>query len=247
VEVENGFFWRTRESPAKRLDFAAVYDQVREAWFLNKARAVARAEAKRLEEQVNKKRAEGKSLSAILADLETRYASKFGPTFQLTDVARLVRPKAVQVTQYPGAYYPYSVPQDLRNKFPYPPANLVDELMKLTEKGQATVIADRPARTFYLAILEKRDDQTGRNLEELYKVFREGTRPQGPQDQLYRLFREWQAGETYRRAMEQLRREALKDDSKIGKDGAYVVSDELRRRIEGRSEAESDRRREEEE
>jgi hypothetical protein len=246
-EIENGYFWRTREVPSEVMKFAAVYDEVREAWYLDKARAVARAEARRLEEQVNEQRKAGKSVGAILANLEKNYADRFGPMFQLTDVAKLVRPKGVQFTMYPGAYSEYHVPPDLRNKFPYPPANLVDELMKLEAKGQATVIADRPARTFYLAILEKRDDQTGRNLEEYHKAFREGTKPDGPQDQLYRLFREWQAGETYKRAMEQLRREALKDDSKIGKDGTYTVSDDLRRRVEGRSDTESDRRREEEE
>jgi hypothetical protein len=91
---------------------------------------------------------------------------------------------------------------------------------------------DAPARTFYVAVLESRNDR--RNLKELFAVYKDQRH-----GELRRLFDEERAKEYRKTIVEQLRREAVGAD-KIDKDGKYILSPAIRARFEGPAPGEED-------
>src|SRR5207302_11422634 len=101
----------------------------------------------------------------------------------------------------------------------------VTQLLGLKKRGDAMVIVDAPARTFYVAVLENRDDR--QNVNEFFKVYKDPR-----EGQLWRLFDEDRTKEYRKMVVEQLRREAVGAD-KLDKDGKYIISQAVRDRFEG--------------
>jgi hypothetical protein len=210
---EATLFWRTADMPARvPVSLSAVRRQVEAAWRFERARQLARKKA--LE----------------LAKEKAQTAGDIKP-FELQDIALLV-PKGPQALAGPPVpFRPYRVPPDQAEQFPYPPADLAAQLMQLKQPGDAMVIADRPARTFYVATLVARDDR--QNLDDFFStVYGKGA----SQGALWQHFLADRSQEYRKKVLEQLRREAVGAD-KIDKDGKYVLAEDVRKRLEGRGEA----------
>jgi hypothetical protein len=142
-------WWRVEDLPARERPFDVVRDQVVAAWRFDQARALARADAERIEEAVKKNVATNKSAAEAV-----KVVRSFGPDFELNDVARLLPvPTPDPVMGQP--YQPYAVPHDL---IPYPRNDFVDRLLALKEAGDVTVLRDKPAANLYVVVLEERSD-----------------------------------------------------------------------------------------
>jgi hypothetical protein len=151
VVKEPFLWWRVEDLPARQRPFEAVRGQVEAAWRFEQARALAKAEAERIEAAVKKNVGDNKSATEA-----TKVLRSFGQEFELNDVARLL-PVQTPQAELGQPYRPYSVPHDL---MPYPRPDLVDRLMTLKAPGDAIVVRDKPAANFYVAVLEDRSDPT---------------------------------------------------------------------------------------
>ena len=125
-------------------------------------------------------------------------------------------------------YRPYQIPEDRADVFPYPPrpaVKLVQDLLRgLKRPGQATVVADRPERHFYVTVLFNRDEPS---LKEFYRVYQ---RAGEGRDDLWDRFVEEHREDYRRQVIEQLRREA----GKVDEQGRWDIPKEVRDRYEGR-------------
>ncbi len=136
-------YWRTDDKPARvQEEFSEAKDQVAQAWRFDKARALARAKAKEVEEQVRKQAGD------VLPTLKEVGDKNAWQPFDLFAVARIQdKPTAVFG---PKQYEYYRVPDD---KVEYPSNDFVDELLKLKEKGEVTILQNRPETIYYVTAL----------------------------------------------------------------------------------------------
>jgi hypothetical protein len=202
--------------------FEEVRSEVAKAWRFEKARVLARREARRLAGEVNKR------------DLSPADAERFlrehhpGEFFELDRVSQLVAPEKEVQALVRTEYRPYQVPEDRKDLFPYPPepeVKLVRDLLRdLKRPGQASVVADRPGRHFYIAVLLERDEPSLKEFYRVYKRAGEGS------DDLWDRFVEQHREDQRREVIEQLRREAGKVDDQ----GRWDIPKEVRERSEGR-------------
>src|SRR5262249_20719899 len=136
-----------------------------------------------------------------LRDLaERKKDEKWGPVFDLTNVARLVEQKSpVPVPNAARQYKKYEVPEDKKELINARP-DLADQLLKaLKEPGDTTVVWDQPEKTYYLALLD-----CAESLKQLEQDFFADYKKPAKDDQLLmRLVRE-QQGKYIRGVMEQL-------------------------------------------
>jgi hypothetical protein len=215
-------YWRSVDDPARVRPFSAVRDKVVEAWRFEKARNLARRDADALVEKINKDR-----MAPADAERHLREQKEGGEIFELDNVALLVPPTREVQPRVRKEYMRYQVPERLSGVLPYPPDDLAQQLVSLERPGEAEVVADRPARAFYVAVLFNRDEPTLKAFNDLYKKTPK-------QDTLYNLFLvEWQQ-EYHRAVLEQLRREA----GPVDKQGQFIIPEAIRRRESGRSEEE---------
>ncbi|HLJ92791.1 MAG TPA: hypothetical protein VKU02_06300 [Gemmataceae bacterium] len=146
-------YWKTDDQPAKVLTFAQARPQVEAAWRLEKARALAKAKAEELAKQA--KEAHGDFLPIL-----NEASKQYGAVFDLMGVARWARPALTSRAEAFGQYQPYTVPED---KIEYPPPwpTFVDPLLEsVHEKGDITVISNRPKDIYYVVALVRRDPPT---------------------------------------------------------------------------------------
>jgi hypothetical protein len=215
-------FWRKEDHPARERPFEVVRADVIRAWKMERARVKAEQKARKVAEAINDK----PSLPTAERILQGEEKSGWGPIFRLNNVAQLVVPEREVHLLVRGEYLPYRVPEDMRSHLPHPPADLVKQLLMLERPGEATVIADQPARTFYVAVLVSRDEPTVKQFREVYQ--------RTPRfDTLYTIFTLQRMDEYRRSVLEQLRREAAR--GKVDKDGRYEVPEDIRKRESGRS------------
>jgi hypothetical protein len=218
---ERAYYWRTDDKAAYTLpNRQAVEEKVKKAWYFDKAREVARADAEAIAKAVK-----GAGADRKLEDKQAESPSRYGKAFELAGISKLWRPEREPLHRRGFEYRPYRVPEDKRDLFPYQTKDLADQLQsRLKKRGDATVIVDAPVRTYYVAVLEDRDDRN--NIAEFFAVYRDVAHAD-----LWRLFEEDRRREYRKLVLRGLRAEAVGAD-KLDKDGRYVVAEEVRQRID---------------
>ena len=150
--------WKTEVEPAKSsATFAEAREHVFQVWKLLEARKLARRKAEEIRARVAGK--SPKEARAIFQTLLEEHAG-WGNLVHLDKVARLVpvgeeegsKTPAVLPTSKATQYVPYKVPE---GELPYPPADFLNELMKL-KQTEAALVPDRPLKDFYVAYVAKR-------------------------------------------------------------------------------------------
>jgi hypothetical protein len=210
-------FWRSEDHPARKRSFAEARSDVEQAWKMERASELARQEADRLEAKINKDRLSPEKAAQFLGK-----QTWLGQPFELDGIAQLLPGIGEDV----GEYLEYRVPEDRLKDIPYPPTDLARQLQALERPGEAMVIADQPARTFYVTVLVDRQKLT---VQEFRKVYADTPRF----DPLYTIFVVRQMGEYRRAVLEQLRREAT--GNKLDKQGRYEVPEDMRKRDSSRT------------
>jgi len=213
-------FWRAEDAPAHVRAFDVVRDQVKEAWYREQARRLARKEAERIAAELKEKHFNPSDAVKFLRE------QKPGEVYELNNVAHLIpkssefRPGLAKLA--PSDFKPYQPPKDV---IAYPSADLVDQLLKLKQPGDALVVWDQPVRHFYVAVLMEKPQIPERR--EFYEVYRTS----GADNRLWLEMMGSRRHKYYRELMEQLRAEATKDLE----GGEYVVPDAVRTRSESGS------------
>jgi hypothetical protein len=146
--------WQTEFIKAREpTSLAQIRPKVVEAWYFQEARTLARKQAEEWSRQAKKLK---DSESPALVIKRLREESK-EEGFTLVQVARLISQTA-QMARGGRDYSPYVIE---KGKIPNARPDMVERLVKaLTEKGDSTVVSDLPAKVFYVAVLEERDNQT---------------------------------------------------------------------------------------
>lgn len=219
-EKEVVVFWRSEDLPARLRNFEAAREDVLAAWRLEKARELARNKATELTKTVNA--AKGTPTDAVRLLRE----AKLGEPFELENVAQAIPPEKEVRPGVRTEYRAYQLPQSLETVFPYPPADLPKQLLGLKRAGDAMVIVDRPARQFYVAVLEARDDRTVSDFKAVY-----GRTPAN--DGLYDLFVAQKRAEYRKAVMDHLRREA---NAKLARGDRYDIPENVRKQFSGQAE-----------
>jgi hypothetical protein len=216
---ETFLWWRPEDLPARDRPYAVVADLVDQAWRWEKARQLARQEAERLEERINKE-----NWNAALAEKFLK-EQKQGPVFELEGVSQLHPPREVLAGRA-TEYMPYRVPEEKSQYLEYEPVDLAKQLMVLKRPGQATVVTDRPAKHFYVAVLLERNEPSLADFRAIY-----AKTPLS--DTLYQGFVEQQREEYRKAVLEQLRREAVKKGGELDKEGRFKIPEAVRKREGG--------------
>jgi hypothetical protein len=209
-------FWRTEDKPARTREFDTVRGEVEAAWRFEEARKLARREAERLEAEINNNKWSAEDAARFLRE------QKLGDIFELDNVAQLVKPGREVMPMRAPDYEAYRVPASVVNQLTYPPRDMVKHLLELKRPGEATVIADMPAKNFFVAVLMDRSVPSLKKFEEMYK--------RSPADaSLYRMFVESEREEYHKAVLHQLRA----DSGPLDKDGRFALPESYRKRIEG--------------
>jgi hypothetical protein len=211
-------FWRAEDQAARVRPFDDIRAQVKEAWYLERARGLASKEARRINDQL-------KEQQLIAADaVKFLREQKQGEVFELTNVAHLqAKVNLLAGHKFQASdFRPYEVPRDL---IAYPPTNFVDQLLKLKMPGDSLVLADQPARHYYIAVLmEKPQVPERRDFYEVYNA-------RGMDNRIWTEMIDTRERKYADKVLEQLRAEATKNLE----GGEYVLSDKVRSRGEASS------------
>jgi hypothetical protein len=216
--------WKSKDLPAHIRPFDVVRKEVEDAWYTEQARKVARAKAQQINEELRKQNL------APDAAVQFLVQQNLGSVFQLNKISHLTAPEFNLPGQKPttGDYRPYVPPREL---LPYPPADFVDQLLKLKQRGDSLVFADKPVKNFYIAVLMENPQPPERR--EFYDVYGQlsldnlGLLPVQEEQLWYKMMADQQRKFT-QRIMEQLRAEATKDLQ----DGEYVLPESVRNRAD---------------
>lgn len=214
-------WWRTEDKSARPRTFDEVRAEVESSWRFDKARVLARNEAEAIQKAIEQ---EHKGLDAALRALRDAGARLKPATqeFDLSNIAHLV-PRSnlfMPGRDLPVELRPYEVPSDKEQYLKYPPADFVTRLLTLKEPGDALVMADRPAKNYYVAVLEARSVPSMREFVELYGKPRQN-------DQVYNQLMNDQRRELYLDLMKQLRKDA---GAKLDEQGNYIIPESIRGR-----------------
>jgi hypothetical protein len=149
--------WRIEDQPPKSFkSLAETRAKVEEAWRFEKARQLARDEAYKIAKQ-----AEGTKGAPI--PILTEATTKFGGTlYSLDGVSRLKKSPSVRADLGPQ-YAPFPIPE---NVIEYPPADFVDKVLGLKDKGDVLVIADSPQSHYFVIALAERYEP---NVKDFYQ------------------------------------------------------------------------------
>lgn len=212
---EEYVFWRSQDLQSRSREYGQVRSEVEAAWRLEKARQLARREAERLEDEINKAKFANATDAARFLNEQ-----KLGEVFELENVAQLVPPREVLAARR-TEYSPYQIPESSQSLFEFPPADLAKQLLTLKRPGEATVIADLPGKNYYVAVLMERSEPTMADFKSIY-----ARTPK--EDTLYSLFVTQRRADYRKSVLEQLRREAAGPDG-VDKDGRFKIPDAARR------------------
>jgi hypothetical protein len=215
--TEPFLFWKTEDIPAKVQSFEDARPQVVKAWQLQKARELARVEAKRILDEVRKLKDKSDGLR-FLNDVAAKHKQDWGLVEDLDDIARLVRVRNARI----GAreYEPYKEADQKINARP----DFVDVLMKsLKEPGDATIVWNKPGTVYYVTLLTNIARPT---IAEFYSMYQPPTILSG--STLWQMLDSERRREQRLACLKQLRNEAGAEN------GKWVVPDEVRKRFEGR-------------
>lgn len=217
--------WKSEDLIAHIRAFNLVRDEVKDAWYMERARKLAREKA----EQINKE-LKTQNLAPDAA-VQFLIQQNLGNVFQLTKVSHLTAPEF----NLPGTkfsepkYSPYTPPRDF---VPYPPSDFVDQLLKLKKRGDSLVLADKPTKHFYIAVLM--EDPQPPERKEFYDAYNQASLSNlnllpSQEEPLWNQMMADRQRKYDRKVLEQLRAEATKD---IQDDGEYVLPDSIRNRAE---------------
>jgi hypothetical protein len=216
-------YWRTQDERARVRPYEEVHNEVVMAWRFDKARLLARAEAERIRDAINEKYHSPADAIKYLRE------QKYGDEFELSNIARMV-PRSTEFVPFrhdnPSDFRPYEVPAD---KIAFPPENFVEKLLNLQKPGDALVLADRPMKHYYVAVLEARSVPPLNEFYDLYK--------KSPQDDPVWMEMMKDRRREFELALtRQLRAEAVGPD-KLDEQGNYVLPESVRGRGEASSES----------
>jgi hypothetical protein len=217
--AETWVFWRAEDQSAHVRTFDQVRDQVKDAWYLEQARKLASKEAQRINGALKKQHLNPADAVKFLRE------QKQGDIFELTNVAHLqAKVNLLAGHKFTASDFdPYVVPKD---RIAYPPTDFVDRLLKLKEPGDSLVLADRPVRHFYVAVLMEKPQVPERR--EFYDIYNS----RGLDNRIWTEMIDARERKYAEKTMAQLRAEATKA---LDEGGEYVLSDKVRSRGEGGS------------
>jgi hypothetical protein len=209
-------YWLIENKPERVRPFDEVRKEAEESWRFDRARKKAYDEADRINGELKKMHFSPTDAVRFLRDQKHGTESEF----ELDNVARLVEPARPQMI--PGSrdraeFFPYVVPTD---KIAYPPPNFVQDLLTLKAVGDSTVIADKPRKHYYVAVLLTRSVPTFHEFSELY-----GKGPQG--DPLWGMMMGDRRRDLDQDLMRQLRVEAAGKDN-VNPDGTLKLPESIR-------------------
>ncbi len=219
------YFWLTESDKAYVPSFDQAKPRVEAAWKFIKARELARKAAEQLIAAM-KAKPEGISAERFLRDEALRHGYEwFTP---VTPIAKLV-PVPDPMGGFLGAaqYGPYRFDEA---KLPYPQKDTVDTLFRdLKQADAATVLHDRPDRTYYVAALLK--NPAVPTEEEFFKVYQKAPHAGFLPDSLWSHFQA-ERDEQYRTALvKQFRADAK---APMDEDGSYKLDPDVRNRLSTR-------------
>ncbi|MGH7168879.1 MAG: hypothetical protein ACRELG_01190, partial [Gemmataceae bacterium] len=220
--------WKSEDLQAKIRPFEDVREEVKKAWYMEQARKLAREKARQINDELKTQNLAPDAAVPFLVQQNQ------GAVFQLNKVSQLtaadVRPTGMKFTA--ANYNPYHPPREL---IPYPPSDFVTQLLKLKKRGDSLVIADKPAKHFYVAVLMENPQPPER--QEFYDVYNQpilenrGFMSFDQNEPLWSKMMADRQRKYARKVLEQLRSEATKDLQ----DGEYVLPDSVRNRSESGS------------
>ena len=163
-------YWVVRDERERELAYSEVMGRglLMDAWRLQEARKLALREAEEISTGAKTTwdrfgpDSQGQQQELVKYLTEKQVADKLGETLEVSGIARLVNFLTPNVGIGGTLYQPYSLPAD---KLPnigdnprdfYDPNNLVNRLLALDAPGKTLIFTDRPAKTFYVAVVEQR-------------------------------------------------------------------------------------------
>ena len=168
-------YWVVQDERERELskDEAMNRGLLMDAWRLQEARKLAVREAEEISAGAKAawdkfgQDSQGRQQELEKFLKEKQAADKLGETFELPQpgnpgIARLVNFLTPNVGVGGASYQPYTLPADkLPNiadnpKDIYDPNNLVNRLLALDAPGKTLIFTDKPAKTFYVAVVEQR-------------------------------------------------------------------------------------------
>jgi hypothetical protein len=205
--------WRTEERPAYVPPFDQVKDEVAAAWRLTKARLAAQDAAEALKAELAKAGGDPAKVRQIAAENHRE-------VIELTQVARQVPETVAVATGH--RYQPFRFPDATR----YPGKDWVDQMLDhLKNKGDTLVLADRPEKTFYVAVLLDRHEPS---IHTFYDVYRDAAVSLN-RDQLLEQFVQERRTKYREEFLKALRVEAGAPDGKYVFSPEYLKGQEERR------------------
>lgn len=158
--------------------------RVERAWKLEKARALAKADADKLADEVrNIAKSIGTNPSGVEKQLRDLAAQKKAREFELRDLALLKFEH--EATRFgPGTYSESKID---KKDVPYPTQDFANQLLELRKQpvGGVTVLSDQPRTHYYVACEVGRREKT---VDEFREVFAKTAGPGAVQNPLYEQF-----------------------------------------------------------
>jgi hypothetical protein len=216
--------WKSEDLQARVRPFDVVRNEVKDAWYLEQARKLAREKAQQINAELKKQNLPPDAAVQFLVQ------QGLGDVFQLTKVSHLTAPEFNQPGVHTTAtnYHPYLAPKEF---VPYPPSDFVDQLLKLKKRGESLVMADKPVKHFYIAVLM--EDPQPPERKEFYDAYNQASlgalNLPNQEEPLWNKMMADRQRKYDRKVLEQLRAEATKD---IQDDGEYVLPESIRNRVE---------------
>jgi hypothetical protein len=222
-------FWRTEDQQARVRPFADIRGEVKDAWYLEQARRLARDKASEINGELKKQNLAPEAAVQFLTE------QKLGRVFSLTRVSHL-KANVFNLPTGPFVEPKYTPYQPPKEDVPYPPADFVAQLLKLKNRGESRVIQDQPVRHIYIAVLMENPQPPERS--EFYKVYNLVNQEnrnefQKQEKPLWVQMMEDRQRKYIRGLMEQLRAEATKNLD----NGEYVLPESVRNRGESSSDS----------
>jgi hypothetical protein len=213
--------WYWQDIPAEQRSWSdpKLQADVLQAWKFQKARALARQKANEIANNLNEKKLPPEEAQRVLRQVQAE--QKLGEPFVLDKVAQLNKPDREPQMVLGQDYTPYRIPEEHSERFAHPPDYLVQELLTLKRPGDALVVADKPERNLYVAVLLHRLEPS---IQEFMDVYKRSRPPFA--DPLYDRFVEEQSRAFLDKVVVQLRRDA----GAVDKNGRFVIPEHLRKR-----------------
>jgi hypothetical protein len=146
-DTEKFLYWKSVDLAPEVTTFEVARPRVEEAWRLDKARPLAKADAEKIAEKARPAKGDAvKNLNDAALALKEK-------VIDLPGIARLKVSLSAREMMGPR-YEPY---RDYLDKLPYAKGDFVDEVLeKLKQPGDVIVLSDRPEKTYYVVALAQR-------------------------------------------------------------------------------------------